>query len=124
MEDEVKGLLDALHDQIAERDALRVKVDHTHDKIKELSSRLDHELCKLAPNRKGWVLAFTALIDEGDYVSASKLASVALEDFLITPNGPLRTEWVLHHEMARRLLDESKKAAKPYHPGTGKAYKC
>ena len=109
MDNETKGLLDALHDQIMERNTLQQKLDVALKQVNHLGDTLDHTLGKLAPNRKGWAVAFTMLVDEGDYVSASKLASVALDDRGLTPDGPMRSDWVLRHEMARRLLDESRK---------------
>ena len=101
MEDSTKGLLDALHDQIQRRDDAKHETETARSTIERLMPELHS---KVSGPKDAWVAAFTELLDEGDYVSAVKLAVVAHDQ------NPLSDawRWPIREEMARRLLDESR----------------
>ena len=124
MDDETKGLLDALHDQIVERDEHKHKMEIAHGQVRDLSAMLQDKLEGPPPSlpKSSWIPVFTSLLDEGDYVSASKLAIAAL-DYIEASICPHKDAWTMRYEMARRLLDESRMSPTVYAPN-GKAYKC
>ena len=124
MDNEGKGLLDALYDQIMERDAAKHKLEVAHRQVRVLSESLRAKIGGIQPSlpRSSWIDVFTTLLDDGDYVSASKLAIAAL-DYIEARTCPLKDAWQMRYEMARRLLDESKQTPKVYDPN-GMAYKC
>ena len=107
MDDKMKGLLDALHDQIQERDVLQPKLHIALEKIQHLHAELRSKIAHAAPGTGAWAATFEELLNEGDYVSASKLAIAALH--YVDHGGALQKDcWKLRYEMARRLLDESR----------------
>ena len=108
MDNEMKGLLDALNDQIHERDHAEVKLSTATTLIEEMLQKLSLKVANIGGPKDGWTTTFTTLLDEGDYVSAVKLAVVARDSF------QMGDEWEVREEMARRLFDESKRTPKVY----------